>query len=196
MSDAEVAQPKSPTEPVRVEGEGISLRPFTADDIEPVGRAYAEPDIIQWTLTPVTNRDWDAWLDHRMNWTDQTHASWAIADADDAFVGSISLHNLEYELGQGEMGYWIAPWARRQGFAAGALQLAVGFGFEVVHLHRIELFHAVENPASCGVAVKAGFRHEGTLVESYRYGDGKWYDEHLHGILAREWLGSLDHRPV
>jgi len=47
----------------------------------------------------------------------------------------------------------------------------------------------VENGGSCAVALAAGFRHEGTLRESYRYADGVHHDEHLHGLLARD-LGT------
>ncbi|MDQ1615779.1 MAG: hypothetical protein QOJ60_1718, partial [Actinomycetota bacterium] len=49
---------------------------------------------------------------------------------------------------------------------------------------RVELYHAVANPASCRVAEKVGFRHEGTLRQSYVYGDGTRHDEHLHARLA------------
>jgi RimJ/RimL family protein N-acetyltransferase len=55
-----------------------------------------------------------------------------------------------------------------------------------LRLHRIELCHAVANPASCRVADRAGYRAEGTLRESYRYGDGRRYDEHLHARLATD----------
>ena len=46
--------------------------------------------------------------------------------------------------------------------------------------------HAVANPASCRVAEKAGFRLEGVLAQSHRYGDGVYHDEHLHARLAVE----------
>ena len=41
-------------------------------------------------------------------------------------------------------------------------------------------YHAVANPASCKVALRAGFPLEGLLRQSFVYGDGQRYDEHLH----------------
>ena len=52
----------------------------------------------------------------------------------------------------------------------------------------MQLYHAVDNPASCRVAVKAGFVLEGRPRESFRYGDGQLHDEHLHGRLATDGL--------
>jgi RimJ/RimL family protein N-acetyltransferase len=61
---------------------------------------------------------------------------------------------------------------------------ATRWAFGALDLVRIELCHAVVNPASCRVATKAGYRLEGTLRQSYVYGDGRRYDEHLHARLA------------
>jgi RimJ/RimL family protein N-acetyltransferase len=167
----------------------MSLRPFTTGDVEAVTRAHDDPDIRLWNPSPKVDGDWAAWVEHRLDWSDQAHASWAIAAPDDSLVGSISLHHVEYDTRDGEIGYWVAPWARRQGYGLRALLLAMGFAFGVVQLHRVELFHAVENTASCAMATKAGLRLEGTLLESYRYGDGEFHDEHMHAILRREWSG-------
>lgn len=177
-----------PAEPVRVAGAGVSLRPFTSADVDAVARAYQDPELRRWNFHNTLGEDWAAWVQYRTDWRDRSHASWAIADSDDAMVGSISLHHVDYDLRNGEIGYWTAPWARRRGYAFEALRLAVGFGFGEVELHRIELFHAVENDASCALATKTGFRHEGTLLESFRYGDGEYHDEHAHALLAREWI--------
>lgn len=72
------------------------------------------------------------------------------------------------------------------GEASLAVATLTGWAFDTLGLHRIELCHAVPNVASCRVADKAGYRHEGTLRESYRYGDGFRYDEHIHGRLATD----------
>jgi RimJ/RimL family protein N-acetyltransferase len=54
----------------------------------------------------------------------------------------------------------------------------------VLQLDRIQLFHAVENVASGRVAAKAGFRLEGRLRRSHRYGDGEKHDELLWSRLS------------
>jgi RimJ/RimL family protein N-acetyltransferase len=62
----------------------------------------------------------------------------------------------------------------------------VGAAFDVLDLHRVTLYHAVDNEASCRVAVRAGFQLEGRLRQGYRYGDGTYHDEHVHGLLAAD----------
>lgn len=75
---------------------------------------------------------------------------------------------------------------RHRGMASTSLRLATAFAFERLGLHRLELFHAVENVGSCRVATKIGFLLEGTARQSYRYGDGRFHDEHLHARLATD----------
>ena len=42
------------------------------------------------------------------------------------------------------------------------------------------------NPASCAVALRAGYPLEGLLRQSFVYGDGQRYDEHLHARLVTD----------
>ena len=125
-------------------------------------------------------------LDRRNDWSGADHSSWAVSDATDRLVGSVSLHKINPEQADAEIGYWIAPWARRKGHATRAVLAASRFGFTQLGLHRLYLYHAVENPGSCAVARAAGFVHEGTLRKSFRYPDGVYHDEHLHGLLAAD----------
>jgi RimJ/RimL family protein N-acetyltransferase len=71
------------------------------------------------------------------------------------------------------------------------VRAATGFAFSQLGLHRVYLYHAVENPGSCGVARAAGFLHEGTLRRSYRYGDGAYHDEHLHARLSTDVISDV-----
>lgn len=120
----------------------------------------------------------------RNDWSQADHASWAVADDADRLVGSVSVYKINPDQADAEIGYWVAPWARRKGHATRAVVAASRFAFAQLGLHRLYLYHAVENHASCAVARAAGFAHEGTLRESFRYADGFYHNEHLHGLLA------------
>jgi len=63
-----------------------------------------------------------------------------------------------------------------------------------VSLHSIDLCHAVENVASGRVAEKAGYRFEGRLRRSYRYGDGVKHDEMLWARLSDDPAPDLSNR--
>lgn len=125
-------------------------------------------------------------MDRRNDWSDGDHASWAVADASSRLVGSVSVHKIDPVQAEAEIGYWIAPWARRRGYGTRAVLAASHFAFDRLELHRLYLHHAVDNAGSCAVARSAGFAHEGTLRKSFRYPDGNYHDEHIHGRLVTD----------
>lgn len=163
------------------------LRAFVAADLPDLLAAFADPEIARWNPGPESPDQAAAaqdWMDRRNDWSAGTHASWAIADADGRLCGSVSLHELDRDQLDSEIGYWLAPWARRRGLGTQAVGLAGRYGFRTLGLRRIYLFHAVDNPSSCRLAGAAGYLLEGELRQSHRYPDGRYHDEHLHARLA------------
>jgi RimJ/RimL family protein N-acetyltransferase len=80
----------------------------------------------------------------------------------------------------------IGPAGQDRGLGTEATRLIVGYGFERLGLHRIALEVYAFNPRARRVYEKAGFRVEGVLRESLRYGD-QWIDATVMSILAPEW---------
>jgi RimJ/RimL family protein N-acetyltransferase len=99
-------------------------------------------------------------------------------------LGSVSLFKIDEYQQMAEVGYWVTPEHRGRGVATRGVRGATGFAFAELGLRRVVLFHAVDNPGSCGVALRAGFAQEGLHRQSYRYGDGEWHDEHSHARLS------------
>ena len=179
----------------------LRLRPWRRGDAQDVVRAWEDPEILRWgrygAVTPVRGNV-EQWVDWNLEqWHFGLRAGFALCAAgeDGELVGSIMLRGYSGSptaAGQrgdtGEAGYWIVPRWRGRGAATLALGALSRWAFGPVEegglgLRRIELRHAVANPASCRVAAKAGFAHEGTLRESMRYTDGRRHDEHLHARL-------------
>ena len=128
-----------------------------------------------------------AWCARQSDWSAGTGMAWAItAVDDDAAFGYVSVHQIDADQGTAQTGYWLLPAARRRGATSTALAAAARFCFTAVGLHRLELFHAVDNAASCRTAERAGFRQEGLHRQSHRFGDGAYHDEHTHGRLAAD----------
>ena len=184
----------SDVEPVELVSSGLRLRPWRIGDAPAVLPALRDPAIARWN--PPDHPDPDlavaqTWVTNRGDWTGPEHASFAVVDAvDDTLLGSVSLFRVDRFHGNAEIGYWTVPQAPGQGIAAIALTAVTRWALDAGGLHRVQLFHAVDNSASCRVAAKAGFRLEGTLRESFRYGDGQLHDEHIHGRLATD--GATD----
>jgi RimJ/RimL family protein N-acetyltransferase len=104
--------------------------------------------------------------------------------AGDRFAGSIGLGRTDWTDGRAEVGYWMAPWARRKRYAVEATRGVAAYAF-AKGMHRIELLTAVTNFASQGVAEKAGFTRESVLREAMLISTGR-VDAILYGLLASE----------
>lgn len=178
----------------------LLLRPWRRSDADAVVRAWADPEIRRWAgfgATFPVRENVEQWVDwNNQQWQFGLRAGFAVCDvADERLAGSIMLRDfgrtvtaLGQRGGTGEAGYWITPAERGHGAATTALNALCAWAFSEAEqgglgLHRIELRHSVLNKASCRVAEKAGFRCEGTMRRSFRYADGEWHDEHLHGRL-------------
>ncbi len=172
-----------PIEPVPVAGQLVELRPPDLGLTSWVEAAYRDPEIRQWNPGSVTDTTTAAaWLRHRADWATGNHASWIYCEPQGGKpVGSLSIHKVNQDNLSAAIGYWTHPDERGRGMATAAVQLASNWALDQLKLKRLELIHAVVNPASCKVAEHAAFELEGTVRLGERYGDGQWYDEHIHG---------------
>ena len=180
-------------DPVELDAGALRLRPWQEDDADDVVAAMQDPVMRLWNGLPATTRpDALAFLRRRGDWTAGDHASWAVTDAaSGALLGSVSLHSIAVVQGNAQVGCWTVPAARGRAVAVRAVDAACRWAFAAVPLERVELCHAVENPASGRVAEKAGFTLEGRLRRSYRYGDGLTHDEFIWSRLADDPAPAL-----
>jgi RimJ/RimL family protein N-acetyltransferase len=181
----------SAIEPVEIAAGRLQLRPPCEADAADALAMLRDADVALWNPGPgPIGLDLDearAWTRRGADWSDGRHATFSVLDATTGrLLGNVSLHQIDHQQADAEIGYRVAPWARGQGVATGAVAAASRWAFGALDLERIDLCHATVNPASCRVALKAGYPLEGTLRQSYVYGDGRRYDEHLHARLARD----------
>lgn len=150
---------------------------------------------------PADERDAARWLASQdCGWRDGDRLCFAVLEADDVggwvLAGNVGLKNRE-ETGRigeretAEIGYWTAVAARGRGVAPAAVRAVTDWVFDAfagTSLRQIMLVHAVDNPASCRVAEKAGypFREFSPANPPHWFTDG-----HIHMRLA-----AADHRCV
>jgi RimJ/RimL family protein N-acetyltransferase len=77
-------------------------------------------------------------------------------------VGCTWLNAIDLQSRRGSLGYWVRSSRTREGLALEAMRAVTRFGFDELHLGRIEIVAAVSNRASQRVAEKLGARLEGT----------------------------------
>jgi RimJ/RimL family protein N-acetyltransferase len=177
-----------PDRPVRVAGLGVVLRGNTTADAAAATALFADPDTAQWYSGP-DPRDAEGirrWCLSSADWSSGGHATWAIADQHDAMIGNLSLVRIDTHDMSAVIAYRLIPSARGHGVATAAVRLATGWAFETLGLERIELIHAVDNPASCRVAERAGYLLEGIQRAGYRDDQGRRWDAHLHARLSTD----------
>ena len=174
-----------PTEVVRTER--LVLRPYRPDDAEAVHRACQDPDIQRWLRVPSPYTEADA-VQFVTETTVQARAEGqgllTAVEADGEFVGSAGFHFTPGALGPG-VGYWLAPWARGQGYAAEAARARAEWGLGL-GAPRVHLLADVGNTASQAVAVRAGFTREGVVRSCLDYRDGTRGDAALFSRLPED----------
>jgi RimJ/RimL family protein N-acetyltransferase len=114
----------------------------------------------------------------------------AIRPLDSAeILGIVDLNGIEWAHGvcwlSAAVGYQ-ANWDK--GYGTEAVGLALGYAFNELNMHRVQVTVFDYNARSMALFEKLGFRREGTYREAI-HRDGKRYDMHLYGILRREWDG-------
>jgi RimJ/RimL family protein N-acetyltransferase len=114
-------------------------------------------------------------------------ADWAIfAKSDNTYLGEVVLNDLD-ETNQ-SMNFRIALSSQAvvgQGFGTEATRAVVGYGFDVVGLHRISLGVFAFNPRAQRVYEKCGFRQEGVERDALLW-DGQWVDQIRMAMLATD----------
>ncbi len=87
------------------------------------------------------------------------------------------------------LGYWMGQSYAGKGFMTEAVIAAARFGFDQLHLHRIEAACLPNNAASVRLLEKVGFTREG-YARSYLCIADKWQDHVLFGLVAGDKIGG------
>ncbi|MDQ1147632.1 ribosomal-protein-alanine N-acetyltransferase [Bacillus sp. SORGH_AS 510] len=111
---------------------------------------------------------------------DQSY-NFGIFTYDDTLIGTINLfHVMRGSLQSAFIGYFLDKNHNGRGYTTEAAKLIVDYGFNDLHLHRIEAGVMPHNIGSIRVLEKAGFHKEGIALKNVKI-NGKWED---HQVLA------------
>ena len=167
----------------------IVLRPWRHKDAARLREAFRDRQIQKWCLQKVDTlpegRNWiDRW---KSRWTKRNGASWAIVEKQkpDVVLGQIGFRSLYLEDGLAEISCWVISRARRRHLGSDATHLLADWAFYELGLERLELVHSTRNPASCPVALRAGFQIEGIKRHLQIHADG-FHDMCLHSRISSD----------
>ena len=170
-------------EPPRLTDGVIALRALEERDIPAIVAACRDPEIPRWTRvpSPYTTDDAHTYLAiARADAAVGVGLSLAIADAGDAFIGTIGLMDVDRGLGSGELGYWTAAPARGRGVTVRAIVLLRDWAARELGLTSLDILPHEDNMPSRIVAERAGFTWTGEHTTITRMPPGRQRGYRVH----------------
>jgi RimJ/RimL family protein N-acetyltransferase len=161
----------------------IALRPVEDRDVPGIVAACRDPEIPRWTRvpSPYTPEDARAYLAiARADAAVGVGLALAITDAEDGFIGTIGLMEVDRARGTGEIGYWIAAPARGRGVTVRAILLLRDWAVRELALTTLDILPHEDNVPSRVVAERAGFPWTGELATIRRMPPGRQQGYRVH----------------
>lgn len=162
-----------------VETERIILRHFCDDDAADVFEFDSNEEVVRWTgeqkLTHIDQARSiinDVW---KPEYEKYGYARYAVLHKQDQKVIGFAGFKFLPEFKEADLGYRMLPKYWGQGIATEMARALVPHGFDDLNLPRILAFALPENPASCRVLEKIGFRFEKNAVLPYEGISANWY---------------------
>jgi ribosomal-protein-alanine N-acetyltransferase len=182
----------APESGLRVDGEGISLRPPRASDypewreLRAVSRAFLQPWEPTWPADDLGRAAYRRRLTAYARDRDAgaAYPFFVFRNGDGALTGGITLSNVRRGVAQmGSVGYWCGKPFARHGHTLAAVRALSDFAFRTLGLHRLEAACIPSNTPSRRLLVKAGFEEEG-FAKAYLKINGDWRDHVLFGLIS------------
>lgn len=171
-------------------GDKIRLRAIEREDICTFVRWFNDPEVRQFLLMyePMSKAKEEQWFEMQLNQRDDfLYAIEAQIDEGWVHIGNTGLHKIDWKnriavfgIALGEKDFW------GKGHGTDATRTVLGFAFQEINLHRVELDVYDFNARARRCYEKAGFKYEGTRREAF-FRDGQYHDVHLMSILNEEY---------
>jgi ribosomal-protein-serine acetyltransferase len=105
-------------------------------------------------------------------------------------VGSIGLHQIDWNHSQTSIGYYLAHSAQGKGIMTRAVKALLNYTFFSLGLNRVEIRCGVSNYKSRAIPERLGFTHEGIIRDGENL-YGQFHDLAIYGMLSRDWHNLL-----
>lgn len=102
------------------------------------------------------------------------------------------LHDIDWQGGHCDTGFWVRSSAQRRGFATEAANALVRYAFGALRMRRIGLTHSAGNEASRRIAEKLGFSLEGIQRGANVLPGGKFADRLCYARFDIAGLPNLE----
>jgi RimJ/RimL family protein N-acetyltransferase len=170
----------------------LTLRPFRADDAEPLFAIFSDPVVMRyWSSAPWASVE----RAHAMIASDLKAMSAGEylrlgLELDGRVIGMCTLFDFNTQCRRAEIGYGMDSACWGSGYMHEALTALISYGFGELGLHRIEADVDPRNAGSVRSLERLGFVREGLLRERWIV-EGEVSDSVVFGLLGREWVQGV-----
>lgn len=173
-----------------LEGQKVRLTALAQDDLPTVARWYEDSSFLRMldarAAQPRTENELQGWLSSAHKARDGFLL--AIRRRHDGqLIGYLEIDGILWNQQTGFIGIGIgeqSDWGH--GYGREAMELALGFAFDELNLHRISLNVFSYNTRAIALYESLGFKQEGVQREALFRG-GQRHDLIWYGLLRREW---------
>ncbi|HEY4427278.1 MAG TPA: GNAT family protein [Solirubrobacteraceae bacterium] len=176
-------------------GDGRALRPLEDDDATEL-HALIEanrPRLARWMAWAAGHETAAQTLEFIRSTQRQmagNHGLQLALTVDRAIAGMVGFHAIDWQNRATSLGYWLAEEHEGRGTMTSAVRVLTQHAFGHWGLNRVEIRADIENERSRAIPERLGFRHEGTLRQSYRIAGERYSDDAVYAMLAADWPGA------
>lgn len=188
----------TPFEQITLSTERLCLRPLKTTDAQALFVIFSDHEVTRYGSGA-------AWV--AIDKAHETIARYSKALAENAslglgifhsqineLIGTCSLFHLDEQCRRAEIGYSLASSSWGKGYMQEALTALINFGFDGLHLIRMEADTDPRNTASRRCLERLGFVNEGLLRDRWIVND-EVCDTSFYGLLHRDWQAYLSKKP-
>lgn len=182
-------------------GRKVVLREFRKEDAGRIQEWIGNENITKYLgflMFPQTLEETQAYVERQLH-KERVPSSgeFVIALADDPqldYIGAVGLHMIDWRNRNCELGIVIGREdLLGQGLGAEAIHLLLGFAFDFLNMHKVNLTVFEYNERAYRCYVRCGFKDEGRIREQ-RYHGGRYWDMIIMGITKDEYVELLSKR--